>query len=296
MEDIYKQMFGRNIGNVTEQEQEKLAKTTVAVAGAGGTGGAALFNLARMGIGHFKIADPESYAYTDLNRQQGSTFAAVGTLKVEAITQALKAINPSVQVTVYPEGLQEHNVENFLDEVSIVVDGLDFFCLAVRKKLFDAARTRGLYILSCPIFGFGTALAVFSPQGPSFDRVFGKVPEKIDAAYAINFGRTFFPVFPRYIDLGAYIEAMRKGRPIPSFATSCSLSGAVTASEALFILLNKRKPVCFPLIRHYDLFDAKIKITDSRKKKFNYFQKLIFKIIISGNKKLSGYKDFIDKL
>lgn len=255
-----------------------------------------MFNLARMGIGHFKIADPESYAYTDLNRQQGSTFAAVGTLKVEAITQALKAINPFVRVTVYPEGLQEHNVENFLDEASIVVDGLDFFCLAVRKKLFDAARTRGLYILSCPIFGFGTALAVFSPQGPSFDQVFGKVPEKIDAAYAINFGRTFFPVLPRYIDLGAYIEAVKKERPIPSFATSCSLSGAVTAAEALFILLNKRKAVCFPLIRHYDLFDAAIKAQDSRSKKLTPLKRLLLRFFLSRDKRLSAYKDILEKL
>ena len=70
MEDDYQQMFGRNIGNITEQEQKKLRETTVGVAGIGGVGGAALFNLVRIGIGSLKIADPEEFAYSDLNRQR----------------------------------------------------------------------------------------------------------------------------------------------------------------------------------------------------------------------------------
>jgi len=71
MEHDYQQIFGRNIGNITEQEQKKLRKTTIAVAGIGGVGGAALFNLVRIGIGSLKITDPEDFDYSDLNRQQG---------------------------------------------------------------------------------------------------------------------------------------------------------------------------------------------------------------------------------
>jgi tRNA A37 threonylcarbamoyladenosine dehydratase len=48
MEDDYQQMFCRNIGNITEQEQKKLKETAIAVAGIGGVGGAALFNLVRI--------------------------------------------------------------------------------------------------------------------------------------------------------------------------------------------------------------------------------------------------------
>lgn len=293
MEDIYRQIFDRNLGNITEEEQEKLRHTIIAVAGTGCVGGAALFNLVRTGVGGCKIADPETFAYSDINRQQGSTYNTVGSKKVEIIQQALKAINPELKVEIFLQGLTEENLERFLEGASLVIDGLDFFCFEIRKKLFDASRKKGIYLLSCPIFGFGTSLAVFPPDGPSFDEFFGPLPEKLDVAYAINFGRSFFPVFPKYINLQAYIEAMKKGRPIPSFATSCSLSGAVTAAEAVFILLNKRRSVCAPLIRHYDLFDAKITVRDSRSKKLNFFKKWILKKVLTKREELRIYKDFL---
>lgn len=289
-------MFGRNIGNITQEEQEKLKNATISIAGTGGVGGAALFNLIRIGMGGFKIADPEAFAYSDANRQQGSGYNTAGLKKVEVNKAALEAINPYAKIEIFPEGLNEENLEQFLDGASIVIDGLDFFCLSIRKKLFDACRKKGLYILSCPILGFGTTLAVFSPDGPTFDEFFGPLPEKMDIAAAIRFGRSLFPKLPRYINLAAYAEAMKKGRPIPSFATSCSLSGAITACEAIFILVNKRKPICAPRIRHYDLFSAKIKTIDSRKKKLNFLQKAIFKVVVSRNKKLKDYKDLIGKL
>lgn len=259
-------------------------------------GGATLFNLVRIGIGSLKIADPEEFAYSDLNRQQGSVYTTVGSKKVEVIQQALKSINPYVWIYGFPEGLTENNLENFLEGVSLVIDGLDFFCLSIRKSLFDACRKRGLYILSCPIFGFGTSLAVFSPEGPSFDKFFGPIPKQIDTKYAMNFGRSFFPSFPKYINLAAYLEAMQKNKPIPSFATSCTLSGAVTAAEAVFILLNKKKPICVPLIRHYDLFDSKIVVRKSSSKKPGFLKKKIFRMILRRRKELAPYKDFIDKL
>lgn len=289
-------MFGRNIGNVTEEEQERLNQATIAVAGTGGVGGAALMNLARIGIGKFKIADPEPFAYSDINRQQGSGFAAINSKKVEVLEGMLKAVNPQVKIEVFPEGLKEENLGKFLEGSSLVIDGLDFFCLLIRKKMFDACREKGLYILSCPIFGFGTTLAVFSPQGQTFEEIFGPIPQEMNAKYLVNFGRTFFPVFPRYVNLAAYMEAMNKNSPIPSFSASCALSGAVTAAEAVFILLKRKKPVCMPFVRHYDLFDARIKVLDSRKKKLNPIKKIILKAVLGGDKKLRAYKDLIDKL
>lgn len=296
MEDDYQQIFGRNIGMITEEEQNKLRMTTIGVAGIGGVGGAALFNLVRIGIGSFKIADPEDFAYSDLNRQQGSGYETIGSKKIEVVQKALKSINPHVSIDAFPEGLTDNNLENFLEGVSLVIDGLDFFCLSIRKGLFDACRKRGIYILSCPIFGFGTSLAVFSPEGPSFEQFFGPIPKQIDTQYAMSFGRSFFPSFPKYINLAVYLEAMQKNKPIPSFATSCSLSGAITAAEAVFILLDKKKPICVPLIRHYDLFDDKIVVRKSRRRIPNFLKKRIIKMVLRRRKELAPYKDFIDKL
>jgi molybdopterin/thiamine biosynthesis adenylyltransferase len=296
MKDIHWEMFGRNIGNITQEEQEALLGTTIAIAGTGGVGGAAAFNLARIGIGGLQMADPEDFASSDLNRQRGSSHDTVGKKKVEVVAAQIKAINPSIGLSLYQEGLKAENMNAFLEGVSLVIDGLDFFCLEIRKQLFDECRRRKLTILSCPIFGFGASLAVFAPDGPTYDEFFGPIPAKIDAGYAVSFGRSFFPRFPRYIDFAAYIEAMKKGRPIPSFSTSCALSGAVTAAEAVFILLGRRDPVLAPLIRNYDLHDATITVMNSRRKKLGFLRKWLLKRILMKKRGMEQHKEFVANL
>ncbi len=280
MKELYDQSFNRNIGNLTKADQKQLRETSIAFAGIGGVGGTALINIARMGVGEVKIADPEAFACSDINRQQGATIETVGRKKVEVLTEQIRSINPEIKVTAYENGLSEGNVTDFLEGASIVIDGLEFFCMPLRKKLFDQARNLGIYVLSSPIFGFGTSLAVFSPTGPTFEDCFGPIPDELDLNYTVNYGRSFFPKFPRYIDIAAYFEAMKENRPIPSFTTSCALSGAITAAEAIFILLHKRDPVCFPFVRRFDLHEASAYIEDSRKKNPGPFKKLALKIIV----------------
>lgn len=296
MDDFHREMFNRNLGNVTEAEQDALLRSTVAIAGVGGVGGAAAFNLVRMGIGKVKIADPEVFGYSDLNRQQGSTYAKVGAKKVEVLREALQAINPKLEVETYPEGITVENLGRFLQGADIVIDCLEFWMAHIRKALYDRCRERGLFALCCPIFGFGTALGVYDPKGLTFDEIFGPVPDKMDTAYAVSFGRSFFPVFPRYVNLGAYIEAMRKNRPIPSLASSCSLSGAVTAAEAVTLLLGKRKPLCWPYVRHYDLFEAKVTVRDARDKKLGYFRRFLLKQAVKRRRDLLPYREFFERL
>jgi molybdopterin/thiamine biosynthesis adenylyltransferase len=290
MQGIYEQSFNRNIGNLTNSDQRQLKETSIAFAGIGGVGGTALVNIARMGVGEVKIADPQTYAYSDINRQQGATVESVDRKKVEVLTQQVQGINPDIKVTTYDNGLSEGNVKEFLSGASIVVDGLEFFCMSIRKRLFDQARNLGIHVLSSPIFGFGTSLAVFSPTGPTFEDCFGPIPDDLDINYTINYGRSFFPKLPKYIDIGAYFEAMKENRPIPSITTSTALSGAVTAAEAIFILLHKRNPVCFPLVRHFDLYEASIHIEDSRKKTPGLLKKLALKLLfnIKKPKNISG--------
>jgi len=296
MKGLYDQSFNRNIGNLTKADQRQLRETSIVFAGTGGVGGTALVNIARMGVGEVKIADPETFAYSDINRQQGATIDTVGRKKVEVLTELVQSINPDIKVTAYGNGLSEENVTDFLERASIVIDGLEFFCMAIRKKLYDQARDLGIYVLSSPIFGFGTSLAVFSPTGPTFEDFFGPIPGELDLNFTVNYGRSFFPKFPRYIDIAAYFEAMKENRPIPSFTTSCALSGAVTAAEAIFILLHKRDPVCFPFVRRFDLHEASAHIEDSRKKSPGSLTKLVLKVLFKIKKPRNISGEILEQL
>src|SRR5690242_4051884 len=52
----YRRAFDRNIGWLTEWEQDSLRAKRVAIAGMGGVGGGHLLTLARLGTGAFNIA------------------------------------------------------------------------------------------------------------------------------------------------------------------------------------------------------------------------------------------------
>ena len=57
----YDVAFSRNIGWVTEAEQQRLRSCRVAVGGLGGVGGSHLLTLARLGIGAFTITDLDTF-------------------------------------------------------------------------------------------------------------------------------------------------------------------------------------------------------------------------------------------
>ena len=54
----------------------------------------------RIGIGGMHLADPEDFAYSDLNRQRGSSQDTIGKKKVEVVSSQLKAINPALEEDV----------------------------------------------------------------------------------------------------------------------------------------------------------------------------------------------------
>jgi tRNA A37 threonylcarbamoyladenosine dehydratase len=53
----YRTAFARNLGLINAAEQQRLRKSTAAIAGTGGMGGAHLLALARLGLGGFHLAD-----------------------------------------------------------------------------------------------------------------------------------------------------------------------------------------------------------------------------------------------
>ena len=61
----YHEAFSRNIGWVTEAEQQRLRQARVAIGGLGGVGGVHLLTLARLGIGGFAIADFDVFEFID---------------------------------------------------------------------------------------------------------------------------------------------------------------------------------------------------------------------------------------
>ena len=93
--------FQRNLGFVSKAEQEKLRVSRVAIAGLGGTGGAQVHALARLGIGHFNLADLDTFELVNFNRQIGATMQTIGRRKTEVMAELAHSINPEADVRLF---------------------------------------------------------------------------------------------------------------------------------------------------------------------------------------------------
>jgi molybdopterin/thiamine biosynthesis adenylyltransferase len=249
--DFYAQAFQRNLGLIAADEQEVLRNACVAVAGVGGVGALHLLALARMGVGRFHIADFDTFELTNFNRQFGATIDTIGRQKIEVMQEMVRGINPGVDLGLFCDGVQPDNIERFLEDVHVVVDGLDFFAFEHRRLLFSQARSMGLYVLTSGPVGFGSTLQIFSPKGMSFDEYFGfhDGMSEFDKFVAFATGLAPAAFARRYMDLSKVKLSAARG---PVVAPSCILSSALVATETVNILLRRRPVQAVP---HYFQFD-----------------------------------------
>jgi len=168
----YDDAFARNFGFLSRADQNELRFAHVAVAGLGGVGGAQALALARCGIGHFSLADPETFELVNFNRQLGATVDSVGRKKIEVIREMILAINPEAGIRTFPEGVTAANMDLFLDGADVAVDGLDFFAIEAKRMLFKKCSERGIWALTAAPLGFGSSLLIFKPGAKSFDAYF----------------------------------------------------------------------------------------------------------------------------
>ena len=65
MDKQYNEIFSRNIGIITASDQEKLLKSTIAIAGVGSVGGLLAERLIRMGVGRLKQLQPAIWSFDE---------------------------------------------------------------------------------------------------------------------------------------------------------------------------------------------------------------------------------------
>jgi len=273
MERLISQDFKRNIGLLTEEEQNNLFSSRVAVAGAGGVGGLHLLTLARLGVGSFTIADPDTFEAVNINRQYGAFRSTFGKNKAEALADMVKDINPEAEIRVFKESINNDNVNEFLDGADIFIDGIDFFEIEARRLLFRKSRERKIYAVTSAPLGFGATLQTFAPDGMTFDEYFGiddSMPE-IEKLAAFAAGLAPNPYHIKYMDLSRVSLTAKTG---PALALSCTVCSSLTATETIRILTGKGMVRPVPHYTQLDLLRNKFKMGCIRGGGKNPIQKL----------------------
>ena len=254
----YEDAFCRHRGLLSADEQQRLKTSRVAIAGLGGVGGVHLVTLARLGIGRFTIADPDTFETANTNRQYGAHIDTRGRGKAAVMAEEVRRINPDVDLHVFDRAIQPEEVDEFLDGADLFVDGIDFFSIAIRRALFRQAAANRMYAVTAGPMGFGSAWLVFDPDGMSFDSYFDLNDSQSDLEQLIAFAVGVAPALLHrpYLDLAEVSLTDRRG---PSAGLACQLCAGVAAAESLKILLNRGgvKPV--PRFSQFDAYRGRLK-------------------------------------
>lgn len=220
---FYNEAFRRNIGILTLEDQTRLRKAKIAVVGCGGVGGLHILNLVRLGIGRLHIADMDDFDAVNIQRQYGASIETFGKNKAEVLKEMALKINPHLEIREFSGGISEKNIDEFLDGVDILVDGIDFFNIDMRRRLFLQAKENGMYAVTAGPLGFGSAMLVFDPKGMGFDEYFdiheGTSYLKKLIAFAVGLAPAALHM--SYLNLGKVNPTEKSG---PALISSCVLA------------------------------------------------------------------------
>jgi molybdopterin/thiamine biosynthesis adenylyltransferase len=117
--------YARNRNSISIDEQRILFHSSVAVVGCGGLGGYIIEELARIGVGHITVVDPDTFEEHNLNRQLFSKIDTLGQPKVAVAAGRIKEINPAVTIVPVQDAFSGTNGRGLIGEVDVVADALD---------------------------------------------------------------------------------------------------------------------------------------------------------------------------
>lgn len=236
----YETAFSRNIGWLTQNEQQSLRQKRVAIAGMGGVGGSHLLTLARLGVEKFNIGDLDTFEVANINRQAGASMSTLGRAKVEVLAEMVRDINPEADIRLFPQGVSEQNLPEFFRDTDLYIDGLDFFAFEAREQVFKYCSERRIPAVTVAPLGMSAGLLNFLPDGMSFEDYF-QVTGKPELEKAIRFLVGLAPALLHRHYLADKSRVDLKARKGPSTVIACQLCAGVAAAEALKILLGRGK-------------------------------------------------------
>ena len=147
--------------------QQRIRASRVLLIGAGGLGAPAALYLAAAGVGTIGLIDDDNVDVSNLQRQVIHATAAVGRPKVDSAAEAIRALNPDVEVVAHRTRLTADNARDLLGGWDVVIDGTDNF--PTRYLVNDAAVMLGLPLVHGAVLRFNGQVGVFDARrGPCY--------------------------------------------------------------------------------------------------------------------------------
>ena len=175
LSDLELKRYSRQIRLFGAAGQEKLKRTSVFIAGAGGLGSIVSIYLAAAGFGRIRIVDCDRVELSNLNRQVLHVSADVGRNKVDSARETLLGLNPEIDVEALLETIDEQSIERLLQGCDLIMDAMDNF--PTRYLLNRAALRKGLPLFHGAISGLqGQATTVIPGRTACLRCIFPRAP------------------------------------------------------------------------------------------------------------------------
>lgn len=243
MENNKDPIYNRNYGYWNEREQQLICDSRVAIAGVGGDGFQLGQNLVRMGVQHLFIADPENFERENANRVPGAIFRNYGRNKAEVFKEMAQEINPDVKIDVFNEGVNESNVEAFLEKATLLIDESEIRYFYIGVMLARAARMFNIPNMTVMNIGFAGLATSFDPQVKNghitLEDLIG-VPDDIPIDQIKGMKANldcFLPYIPGYGDIEV-LKAVNEGAPLPSIVQGVNIAAGLGATQAFLHMVG----------------------------------------------------------
>lgn len=211
--------------------QRRLKNARVLVVGAGGLGSPALLYLAAAGVGTLGVVDDDDVELSNLQRQVIHGSDDVGRAKVDSARDAIRSVNPFVDVVTHHVRLDASNALELLAGYDLVLDGADNF--ATRYLVNDACALLGTPVVWGSILRFDGQTTVFWADPPAGSGVEGV---------------QYRDVFPNPPAPGTVPSCAEGG----VLGVLCAAIGSVMANEAVKLITGLGEPLLGRLLT----FDA----------------------------------------
>jgi len=120
-----RERYKRQILLFGEEGQERLKKSHIFIAGAGGLGSPIAIYLAVAGIGTITIVDMDIVDQSNLNRQILHYDRDIGKKKTVSAFEKLQSINPDITVNAIDATISDKNVSRLVGRADGIVDAMD---------------------------------------------------------------------------------------------------------------------------------------------------------------------------
>ncbi|UCG45746.1 MAG: HesA/MoeB/ThiF family protein [Candidatus Bathyarchaeota archaeon] len=141
--------------------QRNLRDARVVVVGLGGLGSISTLYLALAGVGYLRLIDQDTVELHNLHRQVLYTMENLRYPKAEIAAQTIRKVNPDVEIDPIPRNVRASNIDELVNDVDCIVDGLDN--MQTRYLLNRASIKREIPYVFGGALGFEGNLSVFAP-------------------------------------------------------------------------------------------------------------------------------------